>query len=90
MDMCAEHLVSILLAQMEIVGEQFTTNLERCEIPPFYKFQCSTEIREKDIEQITKTDGGRDEIMTSGTEVDEELQTAIAKVCCVNVVLDEK
>lgn len=50
MDSSACKLVKILMNDMDSVNEQFKANLERCEMPPFYRFQNTLEItHEKQI-----------------------------------------
>lgn len=39
MDSSAHNLLKILMNDMDCVNEQFKANLERCEMPPFYRFQ---------------------------------------------------
>ncbi|EJD74055.1 SAX-2 protein [Loa loa] len=67
MDSSAHNLLKILMNDMDCVNEQFKANLERCEIPPFYRYQNTLEItHEKQIATKTKeTSMGTTEIIVS-------------------------
>ncbi|VDO43279.1 unnamed protein product [Brugia timori] len=43
MDSNAHNLLKILMNDMDCINEQFKANLERCEMPPFYRFQNTLE-----------------------------------------------
>uniref|UniRef100_A0A915PVF0 Uncharacterized protein n=1 Tax=Setaria digitata TaxID=48799 RepID=A0A915PVF0_9BILA len=43
MESSSHNLLKILMDEMDFVNEQFKPNLERCEMPPFYRFQTTLE-----------------------------------------------
>ncbi|KHN72892.1 Protein furry -like protein-like [Toxocara canis] len=45
---CGVRLVDSLISHLENVNEQFNANLERCEMPPYYRWQSVSDFREKD------------------------------------------
>uniref|UniRef100_A0A915AQL7 Cell morphogenesis protein N-terminal domain-containing protein n=1 Tax=Parascaris univalens TaxID=6257 RepID=A0A915AQL7_PARUN len=48
MESCAVQLVDALMSHLESVNEQFNVNLERCEMPPYYRWQSISDFHEKD------------------------------------------
>lgn len=52
MDSCASSVVTILIDHLGNVNELFKANLERCEMPPYYRYQNSTDMLEKDKREV--------------------------------------
>lgn len=53
METAGTRLVEIMLDHLKNVSEQFNVNIERCEMPPYYKWQSMTDFHEKESEQAS-------------------------------------
>ncbi|VDK31158.1 unnamed protein product [Anisakis simplex] len=47
MDSCGDQMIDILTKYLKHTNEQFNTTLERCEMPPYYRWQSVCDVNEK-------------------------------------------
>uniref|UniRef100_A0A0N5A9H4 Protein furry n=1 Tax=Syphacia muris TaxID=451379 RepID=A0A0N5A9H4_9BILA len=56
METCSSRLVEIMINHLKCVNEQFNLNIERCEMPPYYKWLSVTDFHEKENEPALEED----------------------------------
>uniref|UniRef100_A0A0R3RWW2 MOR2-PAG1_N domain-containing protein n=1 Tax=Elaeophora elaphi TaxID=1147741 RepID=A0A0R3RWW2_9BILA len=85
MNSSAHNLLKILMNDMDCVNEQFKANLERCEIPPFYRFQ---NILETTYEKQITTKMKETNICTSETEPASPLKINVSDEDTISIIHD--
>lgn len=75
-------LVDALMSHLENVNEQFNINLERCEMPPYYRWQSISDFHEKDNGECESRSHSVDPADTNASTVAaSELVAAPKQVC---------